>query len=321
MLINCVAYRAGRKLADLDISQISDYRIDPACFVWVALRDATPDELEEMRQEFDLHPLAIEDAHHGHQRPKIEEYGDGLFALIQLLALEEGEIVVGEVDIFVGHNFILSVRNRSDQALLGVRERCEREPEVLQQGSGFVLYALIDDVVDHYFPIVDAIESQLEDVEERIFDKGAARSNIGRLYQLERRLTLVKHAVAPLMEAVGKLTSGRVPPVCANSREYFRDVYDHLTRINAQLDTLRDTVGTAIQVSLSSVAIEQNDVAKRLAAWAGIFAVATAFAGIWGMNFKNMPELQWDYGYPIALTTIVGACGLLFWRFRRTGWL
>lgn len=321
MLINCVVYRDGRKLADIKIEEISDYLQYPGCFVWVALRDPGADELEQMRVEFDLHPLAIEDANHGHQRPKIEEYGETLFAVIHLLEAEQGEIAIGEVDIFVGHNFILSVRNRSGQPLVGVRERCEREPEVLRQGSGFVLYALIDDVVDHYFPVVDAIESELEEVEEHIFEQGAARLNIGRLYDLKRRVTVVKHAVAPLLEAVGKLTSGRVPPVCANSRDYFRDVYDHLARINAQLDVLRDTIGTAIQVSLSSVTIEHGEVAKRLAAWAGIFAVATAFAGIWGMNFKAMPELEWEYGYPAALAIIASACGLLFFRFRRMGWL
>ena len=241
--------------------------------------------------------------------------------MLHLLEMKHGQITVGEVDVFVGGNFILSVRNRSDQPLLGVRERCEREPEVLKQGSGFVLYALMDAVVDRYFPIVDSMESELEGTEEHIFDRGAARLNIERLYDLKRRVTVVKHAVAPLMEAVSKLASGRVPPLSASSRHYFRDVYDHLVRINAHLDILRDTIGTAIQVSLSSVAIEQNDVAKRLAAWAGIFAAATAFAGIWGMNFEFMPELQWEYGYPLALTTIVGAMGSLFFRFRRLGWL
>lgn len=321
MLINCVAYHEGRKLADLDIEEISDYLEKPGCFVWVALRDATPDELEKMREEFGLHPLAIEDANHGHQRPKVEEYGDSLFAVIHLIELEHAEVKIGEVDIFVGHNFVLSVRNRSGQHLLGVRERCEREPHLLKQGASFVLYALMDAVVDRYFPVVDAIETELDSIEEHIFDKGAARSNIERLYELKRRSTSVKHAVAPLMEAVGRLTSGRVPPVCANSRDYFRDVYDHLGRLNAQLDTLRDTVGTAIQVSLSSVAIEQSDVAKKLAAWAGIFAAATAFAGIWGMNFKAMPELQWEFGYPMALTIIVSVCSILFLRFRRMGWL
>ena len=321
MLINCVAYQDGRKLADLDIEEISDYLEKPDCFVWVALRDATPAELEKMREEFALHPLAVEDAHKGHQRPKIEEYGESLFAVVHLLELQEGELMLGEVDIFVGRNFVLSVRNRSSQHLLGVRERCEREPELLRQGAGFVLYAIMDAVVDRYFPLIDAIESDLEAVEAHIFDKGMARTNIERLYHLKGRMVALKHAVAPLMEAVGKLTSGRVPPVCANSRDYFRDVYDHLTRINAQLETVRDTIGTAIQVSLSSVAIEQSDVAKRLAAWAGIFAAATAFAGIWGMNFKAMPELQWEYGYPMALGIIVSVCTLLFLRFRRMGWL
>ena len=321
MLINCVAYQDGRKLADLDIEENSDYLEKPDCFVWVALRDATPAELEKMREEFALHPLAVEDAHKGHQRPKIEEYGESLFAVVHLLELQEGELMLGEVDIFVGRNFVLSVRNRSSQHLLGVRERCEREPELLRQGAGFVLYAIMDAVVDRYFPLIDAIESDLEAVEAHIFDKGMARTNIERLYHLKGRMVALKHAVAPLMEAVGKLTSGRVPPVCANSRDYFRDVYDHLTRINAQLETVRDTIGTAIQVSLSSVAIEQSDVAKRLAAWAGIFAAATAFAGIWGMNFKAMPELQWEYGYPMALGIIVSVCALLFLRFRRMGWL
>lgn len=321
MLINCVAYQDGRKLADLDIEEISDYLEKPGCFVWVALRDATDAELEKMREEFALHPLAVEDAHNGHQRPKIEEYGETLFAVVHLLEQQTGEIVVGEVDIFVGHNFVLSVRNRSGQHLLGVRERCEREPELLRQGAGFVLYAIMDAVVDRYLPLIDGIESDLEAVEAHIFDKGMARTNIERLYHLKGRMVALKHAVAPLMEAVGKLTSGRVPPVCASSRDYFRDVYDHLVRINAQLETVRDTIATAIQVSLSSVAIEQSDVAKRLAAWAGIFAAATAFAGIWGMNFKAMPELQWEYGYPMALGIIVSACTLLYLRFRRMGWL
>ncbi len=321
MLINCVAYQFGRKLAELDIEQISDYLERPDCFVWVALRDPTHAELNKMREEFSLHPLAVEDAHKGHQRPKIEEYGDTLFAVVHMLEQRGDEIAVGEVGIFVGLNFVLSVRSRSEQTLFAVRERCEREPELLSQGSGFVAYAIMDAVVDRYFPLIDAIESELEGVEDHIFDHGMARTNIERLYELKRSMVVLKHAVGPLMEAVGKLTSGRVPPACAHSRDYFRDVYDHLVRINAQLETIRDTVGTAIQVSLSAVALEQNDVHKRLAAWAGIFAVATAFAGIWGMNFKAMPELQWEYGYPLALGVIVGACTSLYFRFRRMGWL
>ncbi len=321
MLINCVAYRDGARLADLSVEEISDYLARPDCFVWVALRDATPQELDQMKEEFDLHELAVEDARHGHQRPKIEEYGDSVFAVMHVLEEERGEFNVGEVNVFVGRNYVLSVRNRSQQHFLGVRERCEREPHLLGQGSSFVLYALMDAVVDRYFPIMVRLESELEEIEEQIFAKGAARANIERLYDLKRKITYLKHAVAPLEEAVGKLSGSRGAAVCANSRDYFRDVGDHLARINASLDTIRDTIGTAIQVNLSMVTIEESEVNKKLAAWAGIFAVATAFAGIWGMNFQHMPELQWEYGYPMALLTIGVACVALYYRFRRAGWL
>lgn len=322
LLINCVAYENGSRLADLPVEAISDYLERPGCFVWVALRDATPEELDKMKEEFNLHELAVEDARHGHQRPKIEEYGDSLFAVMHLLEPgENGEFSLGEVSVFVGPNFVLSVRNRSQQNFLGVRARCEREPHLLQQGSGFVFYALMDAVVDRYFPVVDRLECELEGIEEQIFVKGTARANIERLYELKRKVMVLKHAVAPLMEAAGKLSGGRGHALSANSRDYFRDVYDHLIRIDASIDTIRDTIGTAIQVNLSMVSIEDNEVSKRLAAWAGIFAVATAFAGIWGMNFKKMPELQWEFGYPFALSTITVACMLLYRRFKRAGWL
>ena len=322
MLINCVAYQDGKKLADIPIADISDYLVRPDCFVWVAMRDATDTEMQEMQDEFHLHELAVEDAHHGHQRPKIEEYGDSLFAVMHLPVIDEqGELEIGEVNVFVGTNYILSVRNRSPQDFLGVRSRCEREPHLLRHGSGFVFYALMDAVVDRYFPLVDALESELEIVEDQIFIKGSARANIERMYGLKRKAMVLKHAVAPLMEAVSKLHGSRTHPICANSQEYFRDVYDHLARINASIDTIRDTIGTAVQVNLSMVTIEENETTKRLAAWAGIFAVATAFAGIWGMNFKNMPELQWEYGYPTALVFITAVCGLLFRRFKCAGWL
>lgn len=321
MLINCVAYRDGAKLADIAIEEISDYLHQPGCFVWVALRDATEAELTEMQSEFGLHDLAIEDARHGHQRPKIEEYGDTLFAVMHVIEPGGEDPTIGEISVFVGENFVLSVRNRSSQHLLGVRERCEREPGLLKQGAGFVFYALMDAVVDRYFPLLDGYESALEEIEAHIFDKESARDNIAQLYELKRRIMLLRHAVAPLMEAVGKLQGGRVPAICADSRDYFRDVHDHLARINASIDSLRDTIGTAIQVALSTVSIEQNEIGKRLAAWAGIFAVVTALAGIWGMNFRSMPELDWQYGYPTALLLIVVSAGVLFVRFRRAGWL
>lgn len=322
MLINCVAYREGHKLADIPVSAISDHLQQPGCFVWVALRDANDDELAQMQREFSLHDLAVEDARHGHQRPKIEEYDDTLFAVLHLLELSPtDELLLGEVNIFVGHNFILSVRNRSTQGFLGVRERCQREPHLLRQGSGFVLYALMDSVVDRYFPIVDELETELEAIEGQIFDRGAGRANIERLYELKHKVTMLRHAVTPLLDAIGKLHGGRVPAVCVASTEYFRDVYDHLVRLQTSIDTIRDTIGTAIQVNLSMVTIEESEVTKRLAAWAGIFAVATFFVGVWGMNFERMPELKWAWGYPFAVGWIVTICGLMWWRFRRAGWL
>ncbi len=322
MLINCVAYEDGTKLADCPIDDISEFLKRPGCFVWVALKDATADELTKMQEEFGLHDLAVEDARHGHQRPKIEEYDDTLFAVLQTVEIGEGNaLAMGEVDVFVGPNFVLSVRNRTKADFLGVRARSEREPHLLKHGPAFVFYALLDAVVDRYFPIIDALETELESIEDQIFEPHLGRANIERLYALKRKIGIVKHAVGPLQEAVAKLISGRVPQVCANNREYFRDVFDHLARMNSLLDSLRDTIGTAIQVNLSTVTIEETEVTKRLAAWAGIFAVATAFAGIWGMNFTNMPELKFAWGYPAALAIIAFSCLFMWWRFRRAGWL
>jgi magnesium transporter len=322
MLINCVAYQQGNKLADIPVSSINEHVTQPGCFVWVALKDASDDELLEMQRQFGLHDLAVEDARHGHQRPKIEEYGHTVFTVMHTVEADgQGELQVGEVCVFVGHNFVLSVRNRCTQGFLGVRERAEHEPHLLKHGSSFVFYALMDAVVDRYFPVIDALEVELDTIEGKIFVPGTARQNIQRLYELKRQVGTVRHAVVPLMEATGKLYGGRVPQVCERSQEYFRDVYDHLVRSNSTLDGLRDTIATAIQVNLSMVTIEESETTKRLAAWAGIFAVATAFVGVWGMNFEHMPELKWRYGYPVALGLIVLVCAVMHRRFRKAGWL
>jgi len=323
MLINCVAYQKGRRLADVPVAEIGTYITRPDCFVWVALRDATAAELTEMQQQFQLHDLAIEDALHGHQRPKIEEFGDTVFVVLKTMELSPtDDLTSGEVDVFVGPKFILSVRNRSQHHLLGVRARAEREPHLLRQGPAFVLYALMDAVVDRYFPIVDELETELEAIEERIFEPGAsARDNVKRLYALKQRVTMVRHAVLPLLEAVSKLTGGRAPVVCAHNREYFRDVVDHLERIHGVLEALRETIATAIQVNLSMTTIEESEITKKLAAWAGVFAMATFIVGIWGMNFESMPELKWRWGYPVALAVIAGACAAVWRRFRRVGWI
>ena len=326
MLINCVAYQDGRKLADIDKRQISEYLARPGCFVWVALKDPTATELEEMREEFGLHPLALEDASHGHQRPKIEEYSDSLFVVMTTTELTPtDELKLGELHVFVGRNYILSIRHHTERGFQDVRARCEREPELLRHGSGYVLYALMDAVVDRYFPVLDSIEMELESIESRLFvatsSSGAARGNIEALYFVKQKLTMLKHATAPLLEYSGKLFGGRVPQVCAGLGEYFRDIYDHLIRLNQSIDSERDTVATAIQVNLAMITIGENEVTKRLAAYAALVAVPTMVAGVYGMNFRHMPELDWTFGYPYAIGLMVVIDGFLFTRFRKSGWL
>ncbi len=321
MLVNCVAYQDGRKLADIATADISDYVSRPECFVWVALKDPEPGELAILQEEFDLHHLSVEDVLSGHQRPKIEEYGDSLFAVLHNLELREGELHVAEIDLFVGPNFILSVRKGTEQGFTAVRARTEREPELLRFGSGFVFYALIDTVVDRYFPVVDALEVELEALEGRIFAGSSPRANLEALYGLKQKLKFVKHAVEPLIEAVGKLHGGRVPQVCVNTQEYFRDVYDHLLRLSQNVDSLRDMVTTAMSVNLAMISLAENEVTKRLAAYGALVAVPTMIAGIYGMNFRFMPELKWPFGYPLAVAAMAAIDAYLFFRFRRARWL
>ena len=231
------------------------------------------------------------------------------------------ELNVGEVDVFTGHNYVLSVRNRSQKGFLGLRERWEREPELPRHGSGFVLYPLMDAVVDRYFPILDELETEQETIEKEIFTKGTARSNIERLYEPKGHVMVLMHAVAPLPEGASKLYGGRVPQICSGVQNYFRDVVDHLSRINSLIENMRDTIGTAIQVNLAMVTIEESEVTKKLAALASIFAVCTVFAGILGMNFETMPGRKCKYGYLMALGSIATTCAVLYWRFKKACWL
>jgi magnesium transporter len=323
MLINCVAYQDGQKLADIDKRQISDYLKKPGCFVWVALADPTQEELAEMQEEFDLHELAVEDARHGHQRPKIEEYGDSLFVVLHTVEFTPtDEIKIGEIDIFVGRNYALSVRSRTERGFKEVRARAERDPELLKYGSGYVLYALMDAVVDRYFPVLDAIESELERVEEHLFQEGASpRENIEALYYVKQQLTTLRHATGPAQEHSGKLFGGRVPFACHGLTEYFRDVYDHLARINQAIDAARETTNTAIQVALAMVNMGHGEITKSLAAYAALVAVPTMIAGVYGMNFEHMPELHWRFGYPLSIAAMVGIDAFLFFRFRKAGWI
>lgn len=321
MLVNCVAYQHGEKLADIPVSEIRSHLARPGCFVWVALKDPEPGELEVLQEEFGLHELAVEDAQKGHQRPKIEEYGSSLFVVLQMVEWPGAELQTGEAAIFVGPQYAISVRRGAQQGFTEVRRRCEQEPELLQHGPAYVLYALMDTVVDRYFPVLDRLAEEIEIIEERIFAGETTRAQIEALYSLKRKLMMLDHATVPLLEVAGKLHGGRVPPICSGLHDYFRDVYDHLLRLKQSIDNLRDMVATAISVNLSLITIQENEVTKRLAAYAALVAVPTMVAGVYGMNFQNMPELSWAYGYPVAVASMVAIDVYLVYRFRKAKWM
>ncbi|WP_321841458.1 magnesium/cobalt transporter CorA [Paraburkholderia bannensis] len=325
MLINCAAYQGGKKLADIQIEAISDYLQKPECFVWVALKDPDAGEMAAMKEEFGLHALAIEDVMNGNQRPKIEEYGNTLFAVFHTIEIDsDGEIITGQVNVFAGPNFVLSVRHRAVQGFQDVRARCEREPDLLKEGSGFVLYALMDSVVDRYAPVLEALSSEIEELEDRIFEKhtlAQSRAIIEDLYSLKRRLVILQHHITPLVDAVGKLVGGRIPQVCVGMQAYYRDVYDHLVRISNMIDARREMIVTAIQVNLGMISLAENEVTKRLGSFAALFAVPTMIAGIYGMNFEHIPELHFKYGYEVCLAVMAVIDIVLYILFRRGGWL
>ncbi len=321
MIINCVAYQNGYKLADIAVHEIHAYVTRPECFVWVALKDPSPEELQSMQKQFELHDLAVEDAQHGHQRPKIDEYDGSLFVVLHMIERVGDELTVGEVDIFLDAHYALSVRSGAERGFTEVRSRCEREPELLRHGSGYVLYALMDAVVDRYFPLLDELETELENIEEGLFAGQTSGASIEALYELKRKLMILKHATEPLLEATRKLFGGRVPQICAGLQDYFRDVYDHLFRLDQSVDSLREMVTTAISVAISLITIQENEVTKQLAGYAALVAVPTLIAGIYGMNFKHMPELVSPWGYPLAIASMIAIDSYLFYRFRKAKWL
>lgn len=321
MLVNCAAYKQGRKLADIELRDAKRYMNEPGCFVWVALRDPEPAEMKELQEEFALHDLAVEDASGGHQRPKMEEYGRSLFIVVHSVEPGDGGLHIGQVSIFVGDSYILSVRHATRYGFSELRGRTEREPELLSHGPAYVLYALLDSVVDRYFPVLEALSDETEELEEKIFGAQTTRAQVEALYALKRKLTGLKHAVSPLLEVTTKLHGGRVPAMCAGLQDYFRDVHDHLVRLEQSIDTLRDAVSTAVSMNLSLITLQENEVTKRLASYAALIAVPTLIVGVYGMNFTYMPELQWRFGYPLVLGGMVLIDVWLFSRFRRAKWL
>ena len=322
-IVNCAAYADGRRVADVKIEDISEVLKQADRFVWIGLHEPDADLLKQVQREFGLHDLAVEDALRAHQRPKLELYGDSLFIVLRTAQLnrEARRIDFGETHFFVGARYLVSVRHGASLSYVDVRTRCEATPQLLTKGPGFALYALMDFIVDQYFPIVDALEGELEAVEETIFGETLSRATASRIYELKRDLLEIKRAVSPLVDICNRLMRFDVPLIPDDTRLYFRDVYDHAIRINEMVDTLRELLTTALEANLSLIAVSQNEAMKKLAAWAAIIAVPTMVAGVYGMNFRHMPELDWLYGYPAVMAATLGICGALYIGFRRSGWL
>jgi len=322
-LVACAAYAGGRRLGEVSIPDISEVLKQPDRFVWVGLVEPDDEMLAEIQHEFSLHELAIEDAARAHQRPKVERYGESLFVVLRTAHLDTatGEIGYGETHLFVGANYIVSIRHGRSLPYTDVRTRCEASPDLLAKGPGFVLYALMDFIVDQYFPLVDAFEDKLGALEDNIFSQTLTRETTEQIYQLKRELLELKRAVAPLVDMGNRLVRADLTLIPDAARVYFRDVYDHAIRINEMIDTIRELLTTALEANLSLISVSQNEAMKRLAAWAAIIAVPTMIAGVYGMNFKFMPELDWVWGYPATMAAMVAACGFLYYRFKRAGWL
>jgi len=320
-VVNCASYAEGCRVANIPFEEISEALEVPGQFVWVGLHE--PDEalLRQVQKEFGLHDLAVEDALSAHQRPKLEEYGQAIFVVLRTAEQQEGKIAIGETHIFVGPRYVVSVRHGSTLSYAEVRKRCETTPHLLRKGPGFVLYALMDFVVDHYFPIVDALEDRLDTIEEEIFGEKPDRDTVEGLYDLKRDLLTLKRAVSPLVDICNRLMRFDSPIIPDDTRPYFRDVYDHVVRINETIDTLRELVTSALEAKLSLVSVAQSEITKKLAAWAAILAFPTMIAGIYGMNFENIPELHWQHGYLVVMAGMFSVCGFLYWRFKRSGWL
>ncbi len=321
MVVNCAVYskQTGRKLDDITIEAISDVLPRTDSFVWVGLHE--PDEalLKKLQEEFGLHDLAIEDAHNAHQRPKIEIYGDSLFIVIHTAQVVEGKIRFGETHIFIGPRYFVTVRHGASLSYAPARKSCEQTPELLMLGPSYVLYAVLDFIVDNFQPIVHTFQEELTALEKDIFHDTFRRETIERLYLLKRELVTLRLAVAPLQDILNQLTRFFPNLICEEVRVYLRDVFDHAARISDSTNAMGELLSSAMTVNMSMVTVSQNEVVKRLAGWAALLAAPTLIASWYGMNFHNMPELENGYHYMIGATVLICTC--LFVWLKRSKWL
>ena len=321
-IVNCAAYAEGNRIADVNLIDVHKLLQEENQFVWIGLHEPSEEVLSLVQQEFNLHELAVEDAHLAHQRPKVELYADSIFVVMRTAQMNlEHHTEFGETHFFVGKNFIVVVRHGSNVPYTEVRARCESTPELMKKGQGFVLYAVMDFIVDRYFPVVHELEQELEAIETKIFKERPSRETTEQIYDLKRELLEVKRAVSPLVDICNRLVRFDIKCISEETRPYFRDVYDHVIRINEMVDNTRELLNSAMEANFSLLSIAQSDVSKKFAGWAAIIAVPTMIAGFYGMNFKFMPELQWHYGYFVVVFVTLFLCTTLYFLFKRSGWL
>jgi magnesium transporter len=331
VIVDCAIYRDGRRTeGPQDFSDALDEARADGGFVWIGLHEPTEREFATVTQEFGLHPLAVEDALKAHQRPKLEVYDDSLFVVLKPVVYEPDSDTVstGEVMVFLGEGFVVTVRHGEGAPLSAVRERLEAEPEMLGKGPTAALYAISDAVVDHYMEVATELQTDLEELETEVFspDGGGSRHTASRIYNFKRQILEFRRATGPLSLPLNRLAGtgqfgAAVPYVNDKARPFFRDVYDHLLRVNESVDGLDRLVSDILSAHLAQMSVRQNDDMRKISAWAAMAAVPTMIAGIYGMNFDHMPELRWVWSYPAVIVVMAGLEVLLFRLFKRRGWL
>ena len=313
-------YRDGARVRGVDIDEKIDCAKDKSEFVWIGITDPTTEEMRALQECYDLHPLAVEDAIVADQLPKVDVYDDQLFVVARTARLVGETIEYGETAIFVGHSHIISVRHGSTRAHTALREQLEKSPRLMVHGVDYLLHAILDYIIDGYLPLIDELEEEVIEMEHAM-DSFLQHDEVNRIFTVRRELIRFQRVLGPMGEVAQKLARQELPCIDAEARNYFRDVQDHVRRVQARVDALRDELTGVFEFSTLLEQQRQGTITRQLAAWAAILAVPTAIAGIYGMNFKYMPELNEHYGYFVVLAVIVGICIWLYTRFRRANWL
>jgi magnesium transporter len=320
-IVNCVAYRKGERLPPFPIDDISEIIQQPDIFLWIGLYEPDHSLLDKMQEEFGLHELAMEDARAAHQRPKLETYGESLFIVAKTATLVDSKIDFGETHLFVGKNYLITLRHGGSIGYAAVRAHCEKSPQRLALGMGYALYAVLDFIVDNYLTALSELRNQFSKIEEDIFESRVSRERLQRIYSIKRELVLLRDAAQPLVDICNELMRFHEDVIPKPIRVYMRDVQDHCRRVMDGCDNMREMLMNAMQINLAMVSIGQNDVVRQLAGWGAILAMPTVVFSLYGMNFRFMPELDWQYGYFAVLGATMTGCVWLYLKLKRAGWL